>query len=580
MIRKLLEILRESPRKISSRIFLALAITLGMSGLNLMIPVLFKTLIEVLPKEEASRIPWVGVILVGYGACFVTSHLMTLFRSLVIFKVAEDCFRTVSLELLRHLLSLPYAFHLNKKSGGVGSDVSRLQPALESLLWGVFFTLIPVCIEVTIITAIIGSIYGLIWGLGLVGLFAAYGVIYYLGAPFSKRANESYYAKRSFASGKVMESLLHFETIKAFTNEEKELKQINQAYEEQRAAGIKRARVDLLLQLAQTVLIGFTFISITWVSGRAVYKQNMPIGSFILVNGYLLQLVMPLNYLGHVISQIRKGVQDIRGVFQLLLTRSEESRRGRNQVLESIRIDFQEVGFGYLEKKPVLHDLSFTILPGTKTAIVGATGSGKSTIAKLLLQFYDLKKGQILINGLDISQFNLKQLRGAIALVSQDTSLFNESLYYNIAYGNPTATKKQVEEAITMADLDHFIDALPNGYKTEVGERGMKLSGGEKQRVAIARAILKKPLLYIFDEATSSLDSLTEEKIQASIDKVSSGVTTIVIAHRLSTVRNADQIILLNEGRIQECGAHEDLMAKKELYSRFSTAQNSSGRTL
>lgn len=575
LIVHLFSILVGSPYKIVRKVLLALFLTFIMIGLHLLIPVLFKWLVENLSDEKTTSLFWVSSALIGYGICWMMSHVFFVCRSWMLIVLGEDSFRAISLRLVHHLLFLPYSFHIQKKTGSITGDVARLQTAFEGVLWGLFFTIFPTVVEMAVILGIIGAIFGWKCSFALIGLLVVYGVSLFFTGPILDKAQEKYYAKRSITSGKIVDTLLHFETIKAFTNENKDLEKIDLAYFSQGKAGKKRAKLDAFIQLFQMGIIGTVFIIMIWISGQGVHKGSLSIGSFVLINGYLLQLLMPLNYLGYAVSQIRKGVQDIRIGFQIFSSDVEDERKvsekGRSSPIE---IKLEEVHFGYISKKSVLQGVSFTIPAGTKTAIIGPTGSGKSTIARLLLKFYYPDRGAIFIDGKNIHSFSAQQLRKRIGLVSQDTSLFNESLYYNIIYGSDNPSKQEVERAICLSQLGEFIDSLPNGYYTEVGERGLKLSGGEKQRVAIARAILRKPSLYIFDEATSSLDTITEKKIQGDLNAISKENTTLIISHRLTSVIDVDQILVLEGGTIKEKGTHHALLAAEGSYTKYWASQS------
>jgi len=379
-----------------------------------------------------------------------------------------------------------------------------------------------------------------------------------------------YNEKRSQASARILDSLLNFETVKYFQNKDYDYEQCNTCLHEQEKAGIAKYFSETIVQLGQSIIIGIGLMYLTTISGNAVIAGKMNIGDFILINGYLLQFVIPLNHIGYILHQVRNGLNHMKKALDLIALKPEIQDNPVHAIKMNIKkpeINFENVSFGYNTKRKILKGISFTVPAGKTVAIIGPTGSGKSTVIRLLFRFYDVTHGKILVNGHDLRNISQKSLHSAIGIIPQDTILFNNTIYYNIAYGCPSASKKDVEEAIKLSKLDNFIKSLPEGYNTEVGERGLKLSGGEKQRVAIARAILKQPKIFLFDEATSSLDVQTEQDIQHSIKKISTQSTTLIIAHRLSTIVHADEILVLSKGLIAERGNHQSLLNLNGLYT-------------
>lgn len=373
------------------------------------------------------------------------------------------------------------------------------------------------------------------------------------------------------AGARVVDSLLNFETVKYFCNQKFEYEQTDRILKERENAATNYHITTELIHLGQGLVLGVGLITLTWMTGNNVIKGNMNVSDFILVNGYLLQFVTPLSWFGYILRKIRKGLTDMEAVFNILQLKPEitDAPHALDLVIENATISFDHVSFGYDSRRPILKDVSFVVPAGQTVAIVGSTGSGKSTIARLLFRFYDVSEGSILINGHDIRSITQESLQKIMGIVPQDTVLFNNTLYYNIAYGNPNCPPEDVEKAVQLAHLDSFIKRLPDGLNSMVGERGLKLSGGEKQRVAIARVLLHNPKIYIFDEATSALDTHTEQEIQKNLEEISSDSTTLIIAHRLSTVTYADTIIVLEHGSIAEQGSHKELLKKNGLYAKL-----------
>jgi ABC-type transport system involved in Fe-S cluster assembly fused permease/ATPase subunit len=558
------------------RIFISLGLTFVMMAIRLGTPFIFKNVVNFLSDPNAFSTNLIALVLVGYGLSWILDYAITQIRTLIIFKVLERCLRVLSLSVLDHLLSLSLRFHLDSRTGALTNYIYRLQNGFDTVFWGFFSFLIPTFLEMAIVIILVGSLYGWSYSGVLMMVVLGYNILNVFGMRKSLVLQELHNTKRTHTSARIVDSLFNYETIKYFNNENYELDQINSALSEQEAAGLKRSTVDIYLQLSQSILIGIGFACLTWWSGQAVVDGLLTLGDFVLINGLLMQFIMPLNHLGSLIYQIRKGLYDIHSTMNVLFLKPEvkDAVGAKNISLNKVDLEFDHVSFGYVSERKVLKNLSFNISAGKRIAIVGTTGSGKSTIARLIFRFYDIQSGCIKVNGEDIRHLSQQSLRNAIGIVPQDTVLFNDTLYYNITYGNPHASIKEVESVVAFAQLDAFIHSLPEGYQTVVGERGLKLSGGEKQRIAIARVLLKKPKLFIFDEATSSLDTLTEREIQKSLYKISSGITTIIIAHRLSTVIQADEIYVLEEGQIVERGTHQELLLKEGRYFKMWREQH------
>ncbi len=558
-----------SDRRMRWRIVIALLLTLSTMVLHLSLPLIFKSIIDGL--SHTTPFSLLSLLLLGFGICWTLNQAIGQIRTFLVFRVLERSIQVLSLKFTDHLFSISLRFHLDRQTGALMNHMQRAQNGIESVFWGLFSFLLPSCIELIVMIIMITILFGGMYGALLLSIMTGHGIVSVIGIRKSIKAQKIQNDKKSYASGRMVDSLLNYETVKYFNNEKYEHDHLEAAFKDQERAGVKRYTIDIWVELCQIGIIGIGLICLTWMSGKAVYENKMTVGNFVLINGYLMQFIMPLNYLGYVIFQVRKGFQEIESVYHILLQKPEVQDVSHPLTLPKTvaEVEFNQVDFGYTPARVILKDISFKIQAGQTMGIVGPTGSGKSTLARLLFRFYDVHKGTITMNGVDIRTLSQESLHQAIGIVPQDPVLFNNSIYYNIAYGNPCASKSEVEEAATLAELDSFIDSLPEGYETIVGERGLKVSGGEKQRIAIARALLKKPLFFIFDEATSSLDSTTERAIQKNLEEVSSGITTLVIAHRLSTIQHANEIIVLDKGKIIEQGKHGQLLSMDGLYAKL-----------
>lgn len=572
VIRHLFSFMWDSDWTIRVRIALSLLLTLAMTGLQLIIPFFMKRVVDLLSQSNIDTASFVITsVLVSYGAFWLIDQIVTHMRTLVIFKVLERSVRLLNLTVVERLLSLSVRFHVERKTGEITSYIQRAQSGVENVFWSIFSFLLPNSVEMVLVTILITANYGLLYGSPLIFITIGYAILNVWGVRKSIQVQEMYNNKASYASARMIDSLLNFETVKYFNNEKYEVSQINAALKDQEQAGVKRSLMDIYLQIVQAIIIAIGFTYLTWMSGWGVYLRKLTIGDFILINGYLLRFIMPLNYFGYTMIQIRKGLYNIQSAFNLLMLKPEiqDAVNAADLAIKNAEIIFEQVSFGYTSDRLILKNFSLTIPSGKTIALVGPTGSGKSTIARLIFRLYDVQFGSVKINGHDIRAISQKCLHQAVGVIPQETVLFNESLYYNVSYGKPDAPKEEVEEAMRLACLNPLIEALPNGYNTVVGERGLKLSGGEKQRVSIARVLLKKPVFFIFDEATSSLDTLTAQEIQNNLAAISRGITTLIIAHRLSMVTHADQIIVFDQGVILEQGSHEQLLGKGGLYTKL-----------
>ncbi|MDA7770596.1 ABC transporter ATP-binding protein/permease [Candidatus Pelagibacter sp.] len=506
-------------------------------------------------------------LVVGYGVTRVIAFTFVEIRDALFSKVSQHSIRQISLTMFQHLHNLSLQFHLNRQTGALAKYIDRGTKGIDFLLRYVLFNIAPTFFEVFLVSGILFYLYGpwyAVVTLVTIGLysFLTFKITEWRNV-FRKRMNQA----DNDVSTKMIDSLLNFETVKYFNNEAFEANRLDQSLEEYELAANQSRHSLSLLNIAQTfiIMVGITIMLVMSVYG--IKSGEINIGGFVVINAYMLQLYQPLNWLGSVYREIRQALTDMENMFSLL-----EVSPTTNDNLDDIpqsndaEIRFENISFDYDVRRTIIKNISFTVPNGKKVAIVGPTGAGKSTISRLLFKFYDPKEGNIFINNTNVNKISQNSLRKIIGVVPQDTVLFNDTIYYNIAYGNTGATKEEVISAAQNADIHDFITILPDGYETIVGERGLKLSGGEKQRVAIARTILKNPKIFFFDEATSALDTSTEKEIQKNLENVSKGKTTLIIAHRLSTAANADNIIVLDQGAIIEQGTHESLLLEKGKY--------------
>jgi ATP-binding cassette subfamily B protein len=562
-----------------ARVLLALACLAVAKFANVIIPLIFKGMVDALtvkPGSAAVTVLAVPVmLLLAYGAARISTQAFAELRDGIFAKVAQRAIRRVALQTFQHLHSLSLRFHMERQTGGLSRVVERGAKGIEFFLFFVLFNVLPTLVEIALVCGILWGLYNF-W-FALVTFVTIAGYVAYTLTVTEWRIKYRRYMNQADeeANTKAIDSLLNYETVKYFNNEGHESRRYDVALQAYEKAGIK-SRVTLsVLNTGQAFIIAVGVTLIMALAARGVVAGTMTIGDFVLVNAYLIQLYLPLNFLGTVYREIRQSLIDMEKMFSLLNVPVEIQDRAGAPPLKIDRagIVFDNVMFGYDDRRPILKGVSFAVPPGKTVAIVGPSGAGKSTISRLLFRFYDVNEGSIAIDGQDLRDVQQSSLRAAIGIVPQDTVLFNDTVYYNIAYGRPSATREEVEEAARLARIHDFVSGLPDGYKTMVGERGLKLSGGEKQRVAIARTILKHPAILLFDEATSALDTHTEKEIQKSLREVSADRTTLVIAHRLSTVIHADEIIVLEDGRIVERGRHGDLLAKAGRYAAMWAKQ-------
>lgn len=545
--------------------FLALA-----KVITVLVPLIYKQTVDALtitPQQAMIAVP--VLLLLAYGGARILSGVFSEARDIAFARVGQGAIRAVGLRVFRHLHGLALRFHLDRQTGGVSRSIERGTKGIEFLLNFMLFNILPTLLEIGMVTVVLWSLYDSRFALVTFGTIAIY-IAYTLGVTewrtkFRRAMNET----DQQASTKAIDSLLNFETVKYFGNEAHEVARYDQSLARYEQAAVKSKVSLAMLNMGQGAIIAVGLTAVMLMAADGVAKGSLTLGDFVLVNAYLVQLYLPLNFLGFVYREIKQSLTDMEAMFRLLGENAEIKDSDDAQALRVSggEVRFDDVHFAYDPARPILGGIGFTVPAGKSVAIVGPSGAGKSTLSRLLFRFYDVTGGTIAIDGQDIRTVTQSSLRAAIGIVPQDTVLFNDTIRYNIAYGRPGASQDEIEHAARLARIHDFVCSLPEGYDTRVGERGLKLSGGEKQRVAIARTILKAPAILLFDEATSALDTHTEKEIQASLRDVSKDRTTIVIAHRLSTVVDADEIIVLDKGHIAERGRHAELIAMDGRYA-------------
>ena len=558
------------------RVMLALAALVLSKVANVGVPLVLKDIVDALDLggRDLTLVLPLGLLL-AYGALRMTAALFNELRDALFARVRHGAMRKVSLRVLEHLHRLSLRFHLERKTGGISRDLERGTRSVSSLLNYMVFSILPTLVEVTLIAAILLGRYSAWFAVIAFGSVVVYILFTFYITEWRMHYRVTMNRLDSEANTRAIDSLINYETVKYFGNESHELRRYDRNLTEWEDAAVKSQTSLSALNFGQAGIIAIAVTLMMILAARGVVDGELSIGDLVLINAFLLQLFIPLNFLGVVYSQLKHALTDMRLMFDVLEKQPEiqDRRDAPALVVGQGEVVFEEVSFAYDPQRSILHGVSFTIPAGHKVAVVGPSGSGKSTLARLLFRFYDVNQGRILINNQDIREVSQESLRAAIGIVPQDTVLFNESIYYNIAYARPDAERDEVIAAARSANIHDFIASLPQGYDTVVGERGLKLSGGEKQRIAIARATLKNPRILVFDEATSSLDSHSEQVILESLRQAAAHHTTLVIAHRLSTVVDADRILVMEQGRIVEQGSHPQLLERQGAYARLWTLQ-------
>ncbi len=569
-------------RPFMTRILLALALVVAGKVAGLAVPLVLKKLVDALDVgavgkgDAAVALAMPVALLLAYGASRVGMTLFAEVRQIVFARVMARVSRRVTLQVFRHLHALSLRFHLARRTGGVARDIERGGSAISDLLDWMIYTILPTLFEIALVTGVLVWMYD--WGFAaiVIATLIAYMAFTFMITEWRTRYYRAAVEADTRANERAVDSLLNYETVKYFGNEEHEAKRYDQSLQHREEAQVMSRKTLGLLNLGQVTIVALGVTAMMWRAAAGVVEGTMTIGGLVFVNAVLLQLSAPLNLLGMMYREVKQAFTNLERLFGLLDENMDVRDRDNATPLRATKpkVVFERVRFGYDPRREILREVSFEVPRGGTLAVVGHSGSGKSTLGRLLYRFYDVDDGRIAIEGddgalRDVRDYTQASLRNAIAIVPQDTVLFNDTIYYNILYGRPDATREEVEQAARAAHIHASIVGLPDGYKTEVGERGLKLSGGEKQRVAIARALLKNPAILIFDEATSALDSKSEKAIQAELDRIAQGRTTFVIAHRLSTVMNADEILVMDQGAIVERGRHGDLLARSGHYAQM-----------
>jgi ATP-binding cassette subfamily B protein len=556
------------------RVSLALLFMLGAKLANVGVPLVLKKLVDSMTitasHPQAMLVLPLG-ILVAYGALRLSTTLFTELREFVFARVTQRAVRTIALQVFRHLHSLSLRFHLNRQTGGMTRDIERGTRGISSLVSYALFSILPTLIEISLVLGYLVLHYD-IWFAGItVVALVSYITFTVTVTEWRTHFRRTMNTLDSSANTKAIDSLINYETVKYFGNEEYEARRYDDGLMRYETAAVKSQSSLSLLNTGQSLIIATAVTLILWRATQGVIDGKMTLGDLVLVNSFMIQLYIPLNFLGVIYREIKQSLADMERLFHLLDENREiaDAAEARPLLTGGAQVRFSHVDFSYESKRQILFDVDFTIAAGTTTAVVGHSGSGKSTLSRLLFRFYDINSGRITIDGQDLRDITQASLRQAIGIVPQDTVLFNDSIEYNIAYGKPGASKEEIIAVAKAAHIHDFIESLPDGYNSMVGERGLKLSGGEKQRVAIARTLLKNPAVLIFDEATSALDSKSEQAIQAQLKEIAKDRTTLVIAHRLSTIADAAQILVLDHGHIIERGTHAQLLAADGAYAQM-----------
>jgi ATP-binding cassette subfamily B protein len=553
-----------------TRVALALSLLVMAKLASVAVPLVLKEIVDALDQPHSMLVLPV-LLVVGYGVLRLCSTLFGEIRDAIFAKVTQRAIRRVAIRVFGHLHALSLRFHLERQTGGVSRDIERGSRGISFLLNFMLFNILPTLFEIGLVAAILLSMYDIWFSVIIFTTLVAYIALTLIITEWRMIFRRTMNDMDSKANTRAIDSLLNYETVKYFGNESWEAKRYDEHMQKWEIAAVRNQTSLAALNAGQSAIIALGMTLLMLLASDGVIKGSMSLGDLVLVNAFMLQLYMPLHFLGFVYREIKHSLADMEKMFALLTENEEikDKSGATDLILGDAVVRFESVNFSYESNRQILFNLSFNIPAGHNIAVVGHSGSGKSTLSRLLFRFYDVTGGRILINNQDIRDITQKSLRAAIGIVPQDTILFNNSIYYNIAYGRPDASCEEIFEAAKSAHIHNFIENLPDKYETTVGERGLKLSGGEKQRVAIARAILKKPEILIFDEATSALDSKSEKAIQEELKRIASNRTTLTIAHRLSTIADADQILVLDKGSIIERGTHRELLVAKGFYAHM-----------
>jgi ABC-type transport system involved in Fe-S cluster assembly fused permease/ATPase subunit len=552
------------------RVLLALAFLVAAKLANITVPIVMKRIVDGLSVERALLAVPVSMLL-AYAILRVSSTLFNELRDVVFVKVAQRAMRRVALEVFHHLHALSLRFHLERQTGGLTRDIERGTRGIYTLLSFTVFSVLPTLLEIALVTGFLIYKFDVWFGVIAVGALILYVALTFVISEWRTEHRRQMNDMDSKANTKAIDSLLNYETVKYFGNELYEATRYDGNLQSYERAVVKSETSLGLLNAAQALVIALAVSLLMWRAADGIVNARLTLGDLVMVNALLIQLYIPLNFLGVMYREIKQAVVDMERMFRLLgENREVEDRPGAPALLVTGgAIRFENVDFSYDGKREILRNVSFEVPAGRKVAVVGTSGAGKSTLARLLFRFYDVNRGRITIDGQDIRDVQQTSVRAALGVVPQDTVLFNDTIYYNVSYGRPGATRDEIEDAARVAHIAQFIARLPDGWETMVGERGLKLSGGEKQRVSIARTVLKNPPILVFDEATSALDSHTEKSIQAELAEISRDRTTLVIAHRLSTIVDADEILVLEHGEIAERGNFRELLAANGHFARM-----------
>jgi ATP-binding cassette subfamily B protein len=556
------------------RVILALSCLIAAKVANLGVPILLKKMIDAMdvPSEAQALVVVPMALIVAYGLLRLSASLFTEMRELIFSRVTESAVRTLALQVFEHLHGLSLRFHLSRQTGGMTRDIERGTRGIQSLISYSLYSILPTIVELTLVLGYFIWVYNYWFAIITLVALVLYVIFTIVVTEWRTQYRKKMNELDSKANQRAIDSLINFETVKYFGNETYESRRYDENLRRYREAAIQSQRSLAVLNVGQQTIIALGLILILWQATVGVANGSMTLGDLVLVNVLMIQLYIPLNFLGVIYREIKQALTDMDRMFKLLGTDQEIADHSYAQELvitdpsKGPHVQFENVSFSYEANRQILKNIDFEILPGKTTAVVGHSGAGKSTLARLLFRFYEVTGGAISFDQQNINRVTQKSLRASIGIVPQDTVLFNDTIAYNIAYGKPGASQEEIEAAARAAQIHDFIVSLPQGYASTVGERGLKLSGGEKQRVAIARTLLKNPAFLIFDEATSALDSETERAIQKELMALAQNRSTLIIAHRLSTIIYADQILVMDEGSIIEKGTHEELLALKGRY--------------